>query len=156
MRILFLDIDGVLNNHQTLKNRPQLDPYCVGVLNAICYVTHCKIVISSTWRAFHTIEEIQRMLLESGFEYPTDIIDKTPDICDIRTESGLEIATSVPRGREIQKWLDEFGQHVTSFVIVDDDSDMEHLLPHLVKTSMLTGLTTDHAKKIVDHLVPTS
>lgn len=34
---------------------------------------------------------------------------------------------------------------VTSFVILDDDSDMDHLRHRLVRTTMVKGLTPEHA-----------
>jgi hypothetical protein len=41
---------------------------------------------------------------------------------------------------------------VESFVILDDDADMEHLLPRLVQTSMDDGLQDRHVEKAVEIL----
>jgi hypothetical protein len=51
-KIIFLDIDGVLNNSKWLKenkNNP-IDPAAVNRINVIMQKTDAKIVISSSWR----------------------------------------------------------------------------------------------------------
>lgn len=55
------------------------------------------------------------------------------------------------RGLEIQAWLDRDG-YKGVFVIVDDDSDMAHLMPHLVKTDNNVGLTEERAGEIIKRL----
>jgi hypothetical protein len=47
------------------------------------------------------------------------------------------------RGLEIQDWLDNH-PGVTDFVILDDSSDMAHLMPKLIQTDDATGLTQAH------------
>ena len=51
---------------------------------------------------------------------------------------------------EIQSWIDD--HEVESFVILDDSSDMAHLMPKLVHTSMETGLTEDHVEQALSLL----
>jgi HAD domain in Swiss Army Knife RNA repair proteins len=64
------------------------------------------------------------------------VIDNTPGI------PGNHV-----RGIAIQAWLDEryerFGD-VSRFVILDDNADMAHLIPHLVQSTLDVGLTLDH------------
>ena len=57
MKILFLDVDGVLNNDRALgraarHNLPTfaLDRHCLGLLKDIVHATGARIVVSSTWR----------------------------------------------------------------------------------------------------------
>lgn len=53
------------------------------------------------------------------------------------------------RGHEIQDWLRHRAERrddVEAFVIIDDDSDMDHLLPKLVKTTCATGLLDEHVE----------
>lgn len=46
------------------------------------------------------------------------------------------------RGIEIQQWLDDNeDKNIESFVILDDDMDMEHLMEHGVFTDTDIGLT---------------
>jgi hypothetical protein len=51
MKLLFLDIDGVLNSHDQHPNGYcGIHPEKVMLLNGIVEKTNCKIVISSAWR----------------------------------------------------------------------------------------------------------
>jgi hypothetical protein len=75
------------------------------------------------------------------------VIDITPNF-DKQRPSG--IWTSVERGHEIQAWLDTHPDlNVTSFVIIDDDADMAHLLHRLVAVEFETGLTEQCAVEVI-------
>jgi hypothetical protein len=52
---------------------------------------------------------------------------------------------------EIQSWLNSHPE-VSAFVIVDDDEDMAHLMPKLVKTSWHSGMTIRGAESIIRNL----
>ncbi len=104
MKIIFLDMDGVMNNHQvfstnstkhndhlnegerdnctcwTLEN--QVDPACVERLNKIIDATDTKIVISSSWRKVCDVDEMRRILGMHGLKQPACIIDQTPDLAN--------------------------------------------------------------------------
>lgn len=54
------------------------------------------------------------------------------------------VRNNLERGHEIQEWLDSHSG-IESFVIIDDDKDMAHLLPRLVHTPFATGLEECHA-----------
>lgn len=141
MKIIFLDIDGVLNHHQFFKERfeakkrdkldgnlvkkskidreaEEIDPQSVENLNELIEKTGAKIVISSTWRLGTDIETLQAILEKRGFV--GEVIDKTPVGCEC-----------CQRGNEIHKWLKSneylIGEHYSdynSYLILDDDSDM--------------------------------
>ena len=144
MTVLFLDVDGVLNNHEALKRNPPLDPLCVGVLNDLVEAFDARIVVSSTWRLFYSLDEIRSLLAAHGLVNPARVIDATPHG---ETAQG-DRSVSQPRGLEIQAWLSAH-QEVTRFVILDDEADMCHLTPHLVKTSMANGLTWRHKGRVL-------
>jgi hypothetical protein len=55
------------------------------------------------------------------------------------------------RGNEIQAWLSAHPE-VTSFAIVDDSDDMAHLLPRLVRTTWAHGLQEEHAQGLISLL----
>ena len=164
MKILFLDIDGVLNSKQAFKfwhhHRDQkrwenglehykgtlfqylaqeFCPICLSNLEWIMReVEDLRIVVSSTWRLGKTVE-----MLKEIFEFSpiiaNAILDKTP-----RLEDRI-------RGHEIQEWLDEQAfARIEKFVIVDDDSDMDHLMDRLVKTDNNVGLDYNKAREIID------
>lgn len=140
MKILFLDIDGVLNCRSGYqRDKPKRMQYmtaeCVEALNYIVReVSDLKIVISSSWRFAFPMQEIIAMLGEAG----NAVIDNTP-----RTRLSDDV-----RGNEIQAWLDAHPE-VENFVILDDNSDMRHLIWRLRKTDFETGLT----KKIADLVI---
>lgn len=131
MKVIFLDIDGVLNsNHWYIRNHKKhpekcrthtaIDPRYIKNLRKIVKKTDAKIVLTSTQRSY--IKRHDDCLLKQIFtEYGLEIFDYIP------------ILIAQPRGCEIQKWLNEH-TNVTSFIILDDSSDMAHLLPYLVKT----------------------
>jgi hypothetical protein len=70
------------------------------------------------------------------------MVGVTPDLC-VR-ESGIWQAFL--REIEIQRWMDDYGkEQIESFVILDDDKDMEHLIPFLIHTPFEIGLTEANA-----------
>lgn len=123
MKIIFLDIDGVLGTWESLSKPwyvwQHLNSKSVEALNFITRNTSAKIVISSTWRLGDekTFASLIVHLKNEGIE--AKIIGRTPMLNRLR-------------GLEIQKWLDDFDGEVESFVILDDDDDMCHLSDHLV------------------------
>lgn len=67
MKLLFLDLDGVANNHaynETSQSTTFL-PRCVDQLNRIIEATDCRLVLSSAWRYML----IGRAMTLCGFEY---------------------------------------------------------------------------------------
>lgn len=153
MRVLFLDIDGVLVNRKSLRalrSLPQgmegrasaphvADPDCVAALNSIPDV---HLVISSTWRLLWNMADLRGIIAGWGVTHP--VIDKTPRL--ERKEGGIYV--SPPRGTEIQKWLDGYDREpIDSFVILDDDSDMGELEPFLILTNFQSGLTLQDAER---------
>jgi len=131
MRIIFLDIDGVLNSQLFYTERSQcqrasdgagadIDERCVNYLNSLIAETGAKVVISSTWRS-DGLEYCKTALEAKGFV--GEIIDVTPHL---RHEGCL-------RGNEIYHWIQKNsemlcgstnGSDFKEYVIFDDDSDM--------------------------------
>jgi hypothetical protein len=155
-KIVFLDIDGVLNYEKTVNLPPvkveeatglpfrqwgyaQFDPKCVERLNWITDSIRAKIVISSTWRVC-SMEQFERIVAYF------DQVGITGKVIG-RTPSGDSYKC---RGEEIQAWLDLFA--VDKFVIIDDDNDMEHLTPFLVQTTWDEGLQDEHVTKAIEIL----
>jgi DNA-binding LacI/PurR family transcriptional regulator len=143
VKIIFLDLDGVLVNRAALRARrldpqhkPAADPEAVAALNHIVESTGAQIVVTSTWREEYSLAELRELLARwgvSGF-----VVDVTP--------------MGNARGQEIQEWLTlHAAEH---FVILDDQSDMERLQAHLVKTETEAGLTMREAEMAIAHLNP--
>lgn len=153
MNVIFLDIDGVLNtvrfqkiqikNHECSSYDAQFnfDPICMKNLKTLVEMFDCKIVISSTWRV-HENSQADRywtelMLNLKMYGLDTCVIGVTPP--SISDEQ---------RGDEIQKWLDS-NSSVDNFVILDDDSDMAHLIDKLAQCSFENGFTKDVLEKAI-------
>lgn len=177
-KIIFLDIDGVLNHQNWFSRRHkevdqndivshypfyEFDPESVEQLNRIINETGAKIVVSSTWRLGRTITQLQEILDRVGFI--GEVIDKTPNFHAKGTDNdGERIGYTIPRGCEIDWWLDNKGKFqrinwsteeqqkyidkaiVKNYVILDDDSDMLYgQREHFVKTYTMNGLTKERA-----------
>ena len=136
MKIIFLDIDGVLNNYDTLTdenwNERKWEPNLVEMLKRIIKETGAEIVLSSTWRRIESYCDIIKNDMKINY------IGKTPVLWK-------------KRGIEIQTWLDE-NPGVEKFVILDDDSDMVHLMDHLLQTDGEFGLTEEIADEAIEML----
>lgn len=86
MRIVFLDIDGVLNHSATRgamwsEDEPlpiPIAPECMARLNRLIAETGAKIVISSSWRLFARWEDLGPALMRHGLV--GDVIGETPDL----------------------------------------------------------------------------
>src|SRR5437016_7412087 len=67
VRVIFLDIDGVLAPIRRWDRYGDLDPACVQVLNEIVARGGADVVVSSTWRYGRTVAELQVILESKGF-----------------------------------------------------------------------------------------
>ena len=149
MKILFLDIDGVLNNrfthlgpnHHTWNDWhfKGLDRSLIPHLNRIIEETGAKIVLSSTWRLHHTPEQMHARLTSAGMKPEIEIIDRT----DVLNHGPIY----VPRCQEIEKWLDEHPE-VVDFAVLDDDGDA-NIPGHFVHTVHDVGLTEEDANEAI-------
>lgn len=159
MKILFLDIDGVLNHQQYYTNGridatyplSEICPVAITNLNKIVSETGCKLVISSTWR-------------HSGIEYCTNVLQEAGcigEIIDI-TPSLDRLGPYIERGNEICKWLHDnklykFDSYCTidhDYAILDDDSDMLYQQRHnfFECNASIDGLNEEIANKVIQHL----
>jgi len=114
MRLIFLDIDGVLVTRAELIkgyipvfNMHGFNADCVKRLNEITNTTKAKIVISSCWRHMEHRKPLLEHIRLQGIT--GEIIGMTPN-----SKSGM-------RGEEIEDFLKEFKQPVDAFVILDDE-----------------------------------
>lgn len=155
-KIIFLDIDGVLNSQNTFKDNHEYRKFFVKYMNNslddeiihimldidldkvfmlrdICNLTGAKVVVSSSWRRSRWYLLLEEKLTSLGIP----IVDVTPFI-------------SSKRGDEIRKYLED--NKIDEFVILDDEvfRNFNELENYLVKTSFYDdGLTLDAAEEIV-------
>lgn len=152
MKVIFLDIDGVMNNLESLRSpRTKVassehsysaaHPSCVAALNRVTAATDAKIVISSTWRGIG-LEVLFEVLHAWGVRGM--IVGRTPDLA--REQNSIWGAPE--RGAEIRQWLDAHAD-VESFVILDDGDDMGNLQHQLVQTNYERGLTEADADRAI-------
>lgn len=140
MKVLFLDIDGVLNSSRTRlafgaypwefdeRNMAMFDTVSINMIRGLCAKAGVSVVVSSAWRTTHGWDAIGREL-----NLPT--ISQTPS--SIKT-----------RGHEIQMWLED-NPGVEQYAIVDDDDDMlEEQRPYFVRTDGDNGLMWGDFKKL--------
>jgi hypothetical protein len=161
MKVIFLDIDGVLNNYDYAMKRynekceqagvsshahsvindcyDHFDPISVKVLNdVLLLVNGVKVVISSAWRLSNTLDEIRAHFEDQGIKN-CNIVSQTPYLSQKK------------RGEEIDAWLDK-NHLITDFVIIDDADDMYPHKEHLVQTTFEKGLRGAHINRILDVL----
>lgn len=149
-KLLFVDIDGVLNSidlsiaHRSLERAPRhrlhdIDIVRVGILKWIVDMTGAEIVISSTWRIGRNVEWFVGFFEALNWPMPP-IVGCTP------TGSGF-------RGQEINDWLKEhsFDLGNCKYLILDDDSDFYDDQPFL-HVDRIVGLSLKHACKSVRFL----
>lgn len=154
--IIFLDLDGVVetiywerdeqgvwsfNIHKVGRKdgRKELNnKQAIGWLNELYSKVPYDIVISSTWRIDMSAEELQDLLIRSGFNPKIKVVGTTPIL-------------HLPRGIEIKRWIEE-NDFKGKYIIIDDDSDMCDLLPVLVRTDCQLGFTIYDYQKALELL----
>lgn len=119
-RIIFLDFDGVIDGWWSKYN---LDPKKIALVEEIIKATDAKIVVSSSWSVgCRNAEEFIERDFSGYFKRKTTEISRESlfieSIIDVTDHMGSS------RGDEIQRWLDAHEDEVESYVILDDDSDM--------------------------------
>jgi|SaaInlLV_10m_DNA_2_1039722.scaffolds.fasta_scaffold00341_28 hypothetical protein len=170
LRVIFLDIDGVLNSDTTHTERHhdprEFAPIHVDTLNRIIELTGAVLVVSSVWRLSRSVARLQCILNKQGVK--GTVLDRTSrimhsfkrDDAPERPKGHYVLADyryeQAKRGEEIQEWLDDWkalhpGEKMV-FVILDDDRDMLHLMDRLVWTGAMDctpGLLPEHVEPVV-------
>lgn len=180
MKIIFLDIDGVLNCEQTFldriykteNNEPlsefyemqkgqgymlDIDEEKVQILGEITKITGAKVVLSSSWRAdWKDGKDNLRFLTSKALQYlfdkySIDIIGITPYINN---------RISRRREDEIKEYLNHH-KDIEYFCVIDDDTeDLQTLKEFLIETNFYRnetdngGLQRRHIEEAVKILCP--
>lgn len=137
MRIIFLDIDGVLNNAKSNEESltfPCIDEVNLKHLKHIIEATGARVVLTSTWKEDYQEDEAVRRFLE--YRLP---------ICGVTEDRILD------RGKGILAYLSVHPE-VKSYVLLDDElfdyAECE-LMDHLVRTFYECGLTEMDAERAI-------
>lgn len=159
MKILFLDIDGVLNthDHNALAKSGRIHPDKVERLNYILQSTRAKIVLSSAWRyLLHrgecNLSGLQRLLSSHGV-MADSLVSVTPPSEGRTGYWDGNPATWIneeDRGGDIAKWLRTTPLPVTQYAVVDDIDLKISLYGHpFVQTDWPKGLTNRNAEDLI-------
>lgn len=161
-KIIFLDIDGVLNTNywHTQSHIPKdkygyaFDPIAVSHLKEIIDETGADIVISSSWKSFGftDLEEMWQVR-----NLPGKIIGITPNSVsdELLLQADLDQLDFYHiRGEEIKEWLQKHGKNVSHYAIIDD---MDNMLPeqqkHFVQTNPKMGITEETVQRTIKILM---
>lgn len=130
-RILFLDVNGVLNSRDDCGLEGLGDSHLCE-LKRIVDEARCQIVLTSSWRLADDLTTKLRLAFK---RHGVPVwIDSTPDLID--------------RAEEVQAWLRVNGPCVC--VIVDDDCEGFGATGlRLVQTSVKHGLTAERATEVI-------
>ena len=134
MKIVFLDIDGVLNCKHTPnpRNFPFIvDSACLKRLKRLLEITGAEAVLASSWR-------YDPVGLLAAKYYGVPFIDTTPDL------------PGEARCQPILEWLRQHPD-VERFVVIDDEDDELDELP-LFQPLRRDGLTDDIVGAAADYL----
>jgi hypothetical protein len=134
MKVIFLDIDGVLNCEKTPN--PRKFPYIVDKkllarLKSPLVRTGAKVVLTSTWR-------LDPVGLIAAKYWGIPFIDVSPDM------------PKSPRCSEVLTWLSQHPK-ATRYVVIDDEDDELDELP-LFQPSSKTGLTGQIVRGVEKYL----
>lgn len=151
MKVIFLDVDGVLNDKNTQRTTEApgigIDDIKIQYLKNIVDATNAQIVLCSGWKLgwshnFANQSASVQYLTNKLINYGLTIIDRTYD------PDGFS-----HRGEGIKNWL---ANHpiVDAWVVLDDDifPDYEEqgIIPHLVKSSFYNkGLTEELVEQAI-------
>lgn len=152
MKVIFLDIDGVLNTEKRLLNNNgelYVEKDKIELLKEIIDKTKAKVVLSSTWRVLAQSKDSKEYPKYEAFEIELEkrgivIFDYTPVFLDNRP-------------LEIKMWIESQPNQEIRFVSLDDDFEKEDYDKYgigscLVKTDFSTGMTEEHVKRAVELL----
>lgn len=147
MRVVFLDVDGVLNSDRYFEEFPwpegaswwsaaAIDPCAVARVNTIVSRADARVVLSSSWRKRASRDELCALLRSRGLE--RSLLSLTPSL--YRTPDGARLT----RGDEVLSWLATSlaaGTTVDAYVILEDEEELGELEARCVRTDSRVGLT---------------
>lgn len=142
MKIIFLDIDGVLATvHEFLMDQKKFKknnfvaehvnfPYpfnhgCVKVFNEILLLTNAEIVLSSDWRRYWTLEQLDLIFRFNGvIKSPKDVTVIDPvSMSWLEKNRSNEIGKYLLNNRDIENWVAIDDLNMKEFMKLTNDDD---------------------------------
>lgn len=166
-KLIFLDIDGVLNTQQhqqdlRAKGLPISDefgaifaPSAVHQLKHIIEQTGADIVLISSWK-FLGSEEMRQMWKHRRL--PGKLLDITPSSASDELLLSIDLERGdLPnpcKGVEIEAWLRQYPKSNASYVIIDDESVvLPEQRDYFVQTKPELGLSEREAERAIQILL---
>lgn len=172
MKVIFLDVDGVLNSMRSFCVAPKpaeyrcfedwvyesIDPIAVALIDRLITENECKLVISSSHRQTFFTGKTEPMELGDEqvwprWEHRLDEMRAYFGKMGLKNTDAIISCTpdivNTIRGGEIQAWLERHPE-VTHYAIIDDDSDMtdEQKESHFAHTSTNDGFSFDNFRQV--------
>jgi hypothetical protein len=150
MKVLFLDVDGVLNGwggcpcNDYGQNDARTDHMMCSVLatriQRLCEKADLKIVVSSSWRNSRSQAEMAQLFRGCGIT--AEVVGMTPTFAVMTGPPGTR-ELFANRGEECMAWLNRRSAgEIDNFVIFDDmgEKQFPSVLDHLVQTDGYVGV----------------
>jgi len=155
VKLLFLDVDGVLNNQFTKWDSTEngLNDKLLKYLKLILLKTGCRIVLSTTWRLNENAKQILLHTFKTKLDINIDdiVIGQTRDLKHENKHRSFEIYDYLKRN--------EYRFNVISWCALDDLSldkfdkfSKKLMYGHFVKTNPKFGIVPENALKVIDIL----
>lgn len=157
-KVIFLDIDGVLNTGEG-PNAPQdrfgdaFNPNAIENLSKVIAEAGAEIVVSSSWK-FFGLDGMQEMWKERNL--PGQVIGITPNTIsdEMLLNANLDDMDSLCfKGLEIKEWLAKHGKMIDNYAILDDENSfLPEQQPHFVKTNPECGISKEDVNRVIEIL----
>jgi hypothetical protein len=140
MKVIFLDIDGVLNAGLVRYDGQEhaLDLEAIARLNRLGAATGAAVVLTSSWRLLYRWPECRDLLGRYGLRL--EVIGETADLWTWREDA------EAARRREIEDWLARHG-------VLDDLALFPAEVPRFVRTDEAIGLTDADVERAIAALL---
>lgn len=148
--LLFLDIDGVLNNHtfNEISKSYTLKQDCIRYLNHIIHELNPIVCLSSAWRYMI----LKEAMTTQGFKYLLQTHGVTAKL-NLVGQCGLDVSEGHERGKIIHNWFQAFkGNEDWNILILDDapkGMSFEPMQQYLYQTDGNRGLTKEDMDNIL-------
>lgn len=154
-RVLFLEVEGVLNSETYFRNNPEVlealrgvenpgrierpatlfDPEAVGVLDDVVASIDPTVVLTSSWREYYSLSDFEVFFRERGYTGDLDAVIQEGDQIN-------------PSKNELIMWCEDETEPDEFLVL--DTRELRGIDNQLVVDSAI-GLTPEDGRGIVDH-----